>query len=49
MRDPVFYRWHAFINEIFIEHKNILVSEMNQMITLKQRFSFGISQTVAIH
>ncbi|KAL1138656.1 hypothetical protein AAG570_008718 [Ranatra chinensis] len=24
MRDPVFYRWHAFINGIFVEHKNSL-------------------------
>ncbi|KAK0083003.1 hypothetical protein PV326_006914 [Microctonus aethiopoides] len=24
MRDPIFYRWHAFINEIFLEHKNTL-------------------------
>ncbi|KAF6200526.1 hypothetical protein GE061_004969 [Apolygus lucorum] len=24
MRDPVFYRWHAFINDIFLEHKNTL-------------------------
>ncbi|KAG8035032.1 hypothetical protein G9C98_005455 [Cotesia typhae] len=24
MRDPVFYKWHAFINDIFLEHKNTL-------------------------
>uniref|UniRef100_A0A1B6ERM2 Tyrosinase copper-binding domain-containing protein n=1 Tax=Cuerna arida TaxID=1464854 RepID=A0A1B6ERM2_9HEMI len=24
MRDPVFYRWHAFIDDIFQEHKNLL-------------------------
>jgi hypothetical protein len=24
MRDPVFYRWHAFVNDIFIRHKNSL-------------------------
>lgn len=24
MRDPVFYRLHALINEIFLEHKNLL-------------------------
>ena len=24
MRDPVFYRWHAFIDDIFQEHKNTL-------------------------
>ena len=24
MRDPVFYSWHAFINDIFNEHKNRL-------------------------
>ncbi|XP_049767339.1 phenoloxidase 2-like [Schistocerca cancellata] len=24
MRDPIFYRWHAFVNGIFLEHKNLL-------------------------
>ena len=24
MRDPVFYRWHGFINDIFIKHKDRL-------------------------
>ncbi|XP_076223003.1 phenoloxidase 1-like [Nomia melanderi] len=24
MRDPIFYRWHAFVNNIFIEYKNTL-------------------------
>lgn len=24
MRDPIFYRWHAFIDDIFQEHKNTL-------------------------
>nr|CAD7257151.1 unnamed protein product [Timema shepardi] len=24
MRDPVFYRWHAFIDDIFQEHKNTM-------------------------
>ncbi|XP_017755476.1 PREDICTED: phenoloxidase 2-like [Eufriesea mexicana] len=24
MRDPVFYRWHAFVDDIFQEHKNTL-------------------------
>ncbi|XP_054277594.1 phenoloxidase 2-like isoform X2 [Macrosteles quadrilineatus] len=24
MRDPVFYRWHAFVDDIFQEHKNLL-------------------------
>ncbi|KAF4527981.1 hypothetical protein B566_EDAN016777 [Ephemera danica] len=24
MRDPVFYRWHAYINDVFLEHKNTL-------------------------
>jgi tyrosinase len=22
MRDPIFYRWHAFINDMFVEFKN---------------------------
>ena len=24
MRDPVFYRWHAFVDDIFQEYKNLL-------------------------
>ncbi|XP_017796963.1 PREDICTED: LOW QUALITY PROTEIN: phenoloxidase 2-like [Habropoda laboriosa] len=24
MRDPIFYRWHAFIDDVFQEHKNTL-------------------------
>lgn len=24
MRDPIFYRWHAFVDDIFQEHKNLL-------------------------
>ncbi|XP_015123559.1 phenoloxidase 1 [Diachasma alloeum] len=32
MRDPVFYRWHAFINDIFLEHKTTLPAyERNQL------------------
>lgn len=26
MRDPIFYRWHAFIDNIFQEHKKLLDS-----------------------
>lgn len=28
MRDPIFYRWHSFIDSIFVQHKNRL-SEYN--------------------
>lgn len=24
MRDPIFYRWHAFVDDVFQEHKNTL-------------------------
>lgn len=24
MRDPVFYRWHAFVDDVFQEHKGTL-------------------------
>lgn len=24
MRDPIFYQWHAFIDDIFQEHKDLL-------------------------
>lgn len=34
MRDPIFYRWHAFVDDIFQEHKNVLnryqVNEVRQ-------------------
>lgn len=40
MRDPVFYRWHQFINEIFLKHKNILVSYLS---TDSIGFSFRFS------
>ncbi|TMW40554.1 hypothetical protein DOY81_014367, partial [Sarcophaga bullata] len=26
MRDPVFYRWHAFVDDMFQEHKTRLTS-----------------------
>lgn len=36
MRDPIFYRWHAFVDDIFQEHKNVLnryqVDEVRQHI-----------------
>lgn len=24
MRDPLFYRWHTFIDDVFVEHKKLL-------------------------
>lgn len=36
MRDPIFYRWHAFVDDIFQEHKNVLnryqVDQVRQLI-----------------
>ncbi|XP_015524598.1 phenoloxidase 1 [Neodiprion lecontei] len=32
MRDPVFYRWHAFVDDIFQEHKNTLPPYTTQQI-----------------
>ncbi|KAL1138896.1 hypothetical protein AAG570_008958 [Ranatra chinensis] len=32
MRDPVFYRWHAFIDDIFMEHKNTLPRYTTQQL-----------------
>ncbi len=26
MRDPVFYAFHAYINDIFLEHKDLLAA-----------------------
>lgn len=40
MRDPVFYRWHAYIDDIFQEHKNRL-----PVYTLPQLQYDGISVT----
>ncbi|XP_043289152.1 uncharacterized protein [Venturia canescens] len=32
MRDPIFYRWHAYINDIFMEHKATLPAyNLNQL------------------
>ncbi|XP_046990320.1 phenoloxidase 2-like isoform X2 [Schistocerca americana] len=33
MRDPVFYRWHSFINSVFQEHKNLLPRYTIQQLT----------------
>lgn len=35
MRDPFFYRWHAFINDIFVEHKNTLPAYTTQQVTIR--------------
>ncbi|KAJ8669026.1 hypothetical protein QAD02_000285 [Eretmocerus hayati] len=32
MRDPIFYRWHAFIDYVFTEHKNTLTPYENQTL-----------------
>jgi hypothetical protein len=32
MRDPVFYRWHAFIDDVFQEHKNTLPRYNTQQV-----------------
>ncbi|XP_014276959.1 phenoloxidase 1 [Halyomorpha halys] len=32
MRDPIFYRWHAFIDDIFAEHKNTLPRYTTQQL-----------------
>lgn len=33
MRDPIFYRWHAFINSIFVKFKNTLRSyQSNELL-----------------
>ncbi|KAE8573029.1 Putative prophenoloxidase [Halyomorpha halys] len=32
MRDPIFYRWHAFIDDIFAEHKNTLPRYTTQQV-----------------
>nr|BBM95984.1 tyrosinase 1 [Plautia stali] len=32
MRDPIFYRWHAFVDDIFQEHKNTLPRYTQQQL-----------------
>lgn len=32
MRDPVFYRWHAFIDDLFQEHKERLTPYTTQQL-----------------
>lgn len=38
MRDPIFYRWHAFVDDVFQEHKNTLpqytVQQVKFILTL---------------
>jgi hypothetical protein len=34
MRDPVFYRWHAFIDDLFTEHKNTLPRYTTQQVSI---------------
>lgn len=36
MRDPVFYRVHAYVNDIFIMHKNKLNPYTAQQLTFPQ-------------
>lgn len=33
MRDPVFYRWHSFINSLLVEHKNMLPRYTTEKLT----------------
>lgn len=34
MRDPIFYRWHAFIDDLFQEHKNTLPRYTEDQVSL---------------
>lgn len=34
MRDPMFYRWHAFIDDIFQEYKNTLPQYNIQQVSM---------------
>ena len=35
MRDPIFYRWHSFIDQIFTKFKDLLPSYDNNQVDLK--------------
>lgn len=42
MRDPVFYRWHAFVDDIFQEHKNLLPRYNTQQVGTSSTLPFKI-------
>lgn len=35
MRDPLFYRWHGFIDDVFVLYKNKLPPYGNDRVTIK--------------
>lgn len=39
MRDPIFYRWHAFVDDIFQEHKNTLPQYTVQQVQSRKFLS----------
>ena len=43
MRDPVFYRIHSVVNEIFIEHKNTLSPYKIQQVSSKSFMIFSFN------
>lgn len=43
MRDPLFYRWHAYIDDIFNEHKERLAPYTSQQLTYPQISVTGFS------
>lgn len=35
MRDPIFYRWHAYVDDIFVKFKEGLTPYTEQQVFLK--------------
>lgn len=41
MRDPAFYRWHSFINDVFQEHKKMLPKYTTEQVYLNACYDEG--------
>ncbi|KYQ50116.1 Phenoloxidase subunit A3 [Trachymyrmex zeteki] len=48
MRDPIFYRFHAFTDDVFLEHKNTLPEYDLQQVTIKTFSSIFANNTQSI-
>lgn len=51
MRDPIFYRFHAFVDDVFLEHKNTLPEYTLQQVGVHSCLASAIYQrfTLAVY
>jgi len=42
MRDPIFYRFHAFTDDVFLEHKNTLPEYSLQQVGVHSCLAYAI-------